>query len=348
MRIAVYAIAKNEENNVERWYNSCKDADDIIFLDTGSTDKTIEVANDLGIRTHQHFINPWRFDAARNFSLNLVPEDVDYCLALDLDEYLLDGWRDVAETINPLVDRPKYHMTLISHGNSVMRYWANRMHRRHGYNWTHLIHERLNFVGSQELVDHYNIKVIHDPDDNKDRDYLPLLKDASNEYPHDVRYGMLHARELINVGRRVEAHDEFSRVLDLHEPLSDVQLAEIYRYMGLCNIKPVRDFILSLEYGKRRETYVDLARHYSDRDEWSKALLYFDEAFMIQSEPYEYISLEYAWGPQVYSQAAMAAMNNREFTRAKQYIYTGLSKYPDNSKLQSDLKLIEVNAIMSP
>jgi glycosyltransferase involved in cell wall biosynthesis len=348
MKLAVYAIAKNEEKNVERWYNSCKDATQIIFLDTGSTDRTVEIASDLGIKTHQHIFHPWRFDTARNFSLQLVSEDVDYCLALDLDEYLLDGWRDVAETINPLVDRPKYHMSLIDNGVNTMRYWANRMHRRHGYYWTHSIHEQLNFEGSAEVVDFYNIKVMHEPDTNKERDYLSMLKDASNEYPHDVRYGMLHARELINKGRRVEAHDEFSRVLDLHAPLTNTQLAEIYRYMGLCNIKPIRDLTLSLEYGKRRETYIDIAKYYSDHNEWSTALPYFDKAFMIQSEPYNFISMTYAWGPHVYSQAAMAAMNVREYDKAKNYLREGLNKYPDHAQFISDLKLVEVNAMMTP
>ena len=42
-KICVYAICKNEEKFVERWYNSMKEADYIVVLDTGSTDKTIEL-----------------------------------------------------------------------------------------------------------------------------------------------------------------------------------------------------------------------------------------------------------------------------------------------------------------
>ncbi len=40
---------------------------------------------------------PWRFDAARNRSLELVPEDVDLCVCTGLDEVFRPGWREVLE-----------------------------------------------------------------------------------------------------------------------------------------------------------------------------------------------------------------------------------------------------------
>jgi len=42
LKIVVYAIAKNEEKFVSRWVESMKEADEIIVLDTGSTDHTVE------------------------------------------------------------------------------------------------------------------------------------------------------------------------------------------------------------------------------------------------------------------------------------------------------------------
>ena len=41
-RICVYAITKNEEQFVEKWYESMKEADAVVVLDTGSTDNTVE------------------------------------------------------------------------------------------------------------------------------------------------------------------------------------------------------------------------------------------------------------------------------------------------------------------
>ena len=40
-KVCVYAICKNEEKFVDRWYNSMKEADQIFVLDTGSTDNTV-------------------------------------------------------------------------------------------------------------------------------------------------------------------------------------------------------------------------------------------------------------------------------------------------------------------
>ena len=65
-KIIVYAISKNEESFVDRWYESMKEADQIYVLDTGSTDKTVEKLKSHNIYVKQEIINPWRFDIARN------------------------------------------------------------------------------------------------------------------------------------------------------------------------------------------------------------------------------------------------------------------------------------------
>ena len=73
MKIVVYAICKNEDNFIDRWFNSMKEADDIYVLDTGSTDNSFKHLKKLGVHAVQKIIDPWRFDVARNESLKLVP-----------------------------------------------------------------------------------------------------------------------------------------------------------------------------------------------------------------------------------------------------------------------------------
>ena len=48
-KICVYAIAKNEEQFVDRWYESVKNADKIYVLDTGSTDNTVQKLKSHGV-----------------------------------------------------------------------------------------------------------------------------------------------------------------------------------------------------------------------------------------------------------------------------------------------------------
>ena len=97
MKICVYAITKNESNNLEKWLDSMSEADYIVVLDTGSTDNTLELLkNDSRVtKVEQKIIDPWRFDVARNESLKLVPEDTDIYVCTDPDEYFEPGWAKV-------------------------------------------------------------------------------------------------------------------------------------------------------------------------------------------------------------------------------------------------------------
>ena len=76
-KVCVYAISKNEELFVDKWFNSVKDADYIVVLDTGSTDNTVDKLRKHGVYVVEKEINPWRFDVARNESLKLIPSDAD-------------------------------------------------------------------------------------------------------------------------------------------------------------------------------------------------------------------------------------------------------------------------------
>lgn len=49
MKICVYAISKNEEKFVKRWYESMKEADEVFVLDTGSSDNTVDELRKLGV-----------------------------------------------------------------------------------------------------------------------------------------------------------------------------------------------------------------------------------------------------------------------------------------------------------
>lgn len=62
MRIAVYAICKNESQFVDRWMDSMSEADQVVVLDTGSTDDTVERLKKRGAQVTVELISPWRFD----------------------------------------------------------------------------------------------------------------------------------------------------------------------------------------------------------------------------------------------------------------------------------------------
>ena len=77
MKVVVYAICKNEAQFVRRWMDSMSEADRVVVLDTGSTDETVSLLRGRGAEVTEETIVPWRFDTARNRSLDLVPEDAE-------------------------------------------------------------------------------------------------------------------------------------------------------------------------------------------------------------------------------------------------------------------------------
>lgn len=97
-------IALNEESNILRINESIKDCfDKVILVDTGSTDKTVELAKSLGWQV-EHFKWIQDFSAARNYASSFV--ETDYWMWMDLDDELHnpDGFRVWRDTAMPLYD----------------------------------------------------------------------------------------------------------------------------------------------------------------------------------------------------------------------------------------------------
>ena len=144
-KVVVYAISKNEEKFVDRWFNSMKEADEIYVLDTGSTDNTVKKLKEHKIKVTKKIIDPFRFDVARNISLNLVPKDTDICVCTDLDEVLLPGWRKTLENIwDKNTTRIAYNYNwLIEDDIPKVNFYTEKIHTRNDYTWTYPVHEVL-------------------------------------------------------------------------------------------------------------------------------------------------------------------------------------------------------------
>jgi glycosyltransferase involved in cell wall biosynthesis len=87
--ISVCMIVKDEEDVLERALSSIKDiADEIIIVDTESTDMTKEIAAKF---TDKIFDFEWcdDFSKARNYSFSKATQD--YCMWLDADDVLLEA-----------------------------------------------------------------------------------------------------------------------------------------------------------------------------------------------------------------------------------------------------------------
>ena len=99
MSLSLCMIVKNEENTIERCLESVKDiVDEMIIVDTGSTDDTIKVAEKYGAKI---FFYKWNnsFSNARNYSLSKASKD--WILIMDADDELKNEDKDkVIKLIN--------------------------------------------------------------------------------------------------------------------------------------------------------------------------------------------------------------------------------------------------------
>ena len=85
LKISACVITKNEEKNIGRWLDCMRQlADEMIVVDTGSTDATVELAQAAGAKVC-HFSWCDDFAAAKNFALEQA--NGDWILFLDADEY---------------------------------------------------------------------------------------------------------------------------------------------------------------------------------------------------------------------------------------------------------------------
>lgn len=203
LKIAVYAIALNEEKHVLRWWESARDADLVLLADTGSTDKTVEIAGTTGIQVERIHVNPWRFDIARNAALSLIPGDYDLCLAIDLDEVLPEGWREkVEEGYERGLRWMSFKMVTARDGNKqIASYFIqNKIHSRNNFSWRYLVHEYLVADVSHEIRRGVlNLEVEHLFDSKKSRDhYMEILLRNLEEYPNEFHAHLLIIREYVN------------------------------------------------------------------------------------------------------------------------------------------------------
>lgn len=84
--ISVCMMVKNEEKNLPRALDSVKDwVDEIIVVDTGSTDRTVEIAESYGAKVYHH---PWEHDFSKHRNQSISYATGDWLLILDADEEL--------------------------------------------------------------------------------------------------------------------------------------------------------------------------------------------------------------------------------------------------------------------
>ena len=352
-KISVYAIAKNEEKNVNEWYESMKEADEIVVLDTGSDDKTVAYLKKLPkVKVYEKVIKPWRFDEARNLSLTYVSLDTDICVCTDLDERFNKGWADkVRNSWHEGVTRGRYlyNWSFDKYGNPGTVFYLNKIHSRLDYTWKHPVHEVLSCLTKEKEIVIPDIVLNHYQDFSKARSsYLPLLELSVKEDPLDDR-------NMHYLGREYMYYKEYDKAIDtLHKHLKlpkatwkDERCASM-RYMGFCyfNKGYVEEAIMwykraILEAPYLREPYFDLGYLYYSIKDYLKAEYYLKKALKIKKISYTYINEEKAWNETIYDILAFSCFQNKKYKMAFKYIKEALKINNLDERLKNNYEVIK-------
>lgn len=345
MKIAVYAISKNEEQFVKRFCESAKNADLILIADTGSTDNTVKVAQENGALVHNIYINPWRFDIARDAALSLIPADFDVCISLDLDEILEEGWREEIERVwQENTTRLRYKFDW---GCGISFYYE-KIHHRHGYHWHHPVHEYP--VPDKRITEIYAqtdmLLVSHHPDPTKSRgQYLPLLEMAVAEDPRCPRNAFYYARELTFYAKWQEAIDALHKYLAMPEANWPNERCYAMRLLGksyasldnhweaLCWYRRA-----TAEAPGTREPWVDLAQNAYQRLDWEECYYAAKRALSIKDKALVYTMDPEVWGAKPHDLLALACYNTNRKEEAIEHGEIAVQLDPDNTRLQYNLE----------
>ncbi len=213
--ISLCMIVKDEEAVLDKCLKSVHDlVDEIIIVDTGSTDKTKEIAKKY---TDKIYDFKWvdDFAKARNYSFSKATKD--YIFWLDADDYMPEEdrkkFKELRKTIDGSVDI--YTMIYIysrdKNGNPTYVQRKHRLLKReNNYKWESPIHEFINPTGKIKQTD---IKIIHnkikinDPKRNR-RIFEKMIKEG---HKFTLREEFCYAREFYYSKEIPEAIDKYER-----------------------------------------------------------------------------------------------------------------------------------------
>jgi glycosyltransferase involved in cell wall biosynthesis len=226
--VVALGICKNEEKNLARWYeNVRKIADEVILLDTGSTDETPELAASLGATVFSFLFKTGQFSfaIARNKALELVPKDADWIIFTDIDEVFAEESIDIVRAItrNPKVlsERPDCDgvmceiRTLNDSGNVIMqsRNGNPRVLRWRGVDTLHFegdLHEQIVIKGKDKqnlmltnpviVLNHYGYSESALSDGSKGKRNAEIAKRLLDANPTDLRLAEHYAEALYMSG----------------------------------------------------------------------------------------------------------------------------------------------------
>ena len=239
--ISLCMIVKNEEAVLARCLDSIADLmDEIIIVDTGSTDHTKEIAAQYTSKIYDY---KWTndFSAARNFSFSKAT--MEYIYAADADEVLDETNRErflrLKSALLPEIELVQMKYVTQSDFNTVLNaqkeYRPKLFKRLRTFTWIDPIHETVRLT---PVIFDSDVEILHLPQSlHSKRDFSIFIKAFEHDGQFSPKIRTMYAKELLKTGDTKDFADAkhiFRSIFD-NDPSDDARkeascvLARVYR-----------------------------------------------------------------------------------------------------------------------
>ena len=245
-------IVKNEGSNIKECLEAVKDlVDEMIIVDTGSTDNTVDVAKSFGAIVYNF---DWCDDFAKARNFGIGKSDCNWHLFLDADEVIINGSKESLiafaknnpNTIGRILIKSSYSENgEISYSNSMVSRFAPAKVLFKG-----MIHEQLDESYMRKDTE---IAVLHSGylNTNKSERNLKYIDNALKQNPNDNYMLYQKAKTLYSAENYEEAERYFKKAIkqfNVNNPYSsDLIISYIYTLSKTSSIKKGLDIIKRYE-----------------------------------------------------------------------------------------------------
>ncbi len=287
--ISVCMIVKNEEKNLRNCLTPLKQiADEIIIVDTGSTDRTKEIARDF---TDKIYDFEWTYDfaAARNFAFSCATSD--YIYSADADEVIDQGNMKFFQRLKKCLIPDIEIITMIYVNPEDINMAYNNLRERRPklfkrlrtFTWIDEIHET---VRLDPVVYDSDIEIIHKPHENhSSRDFHAFKKILTERGDMSERLWSMYAKELFFNGNKEDfwfAKPYFEKRVTTSEEFSSLEAMCVVVRSWAENdyFDEVSAFLPELELFKTVPAEIDysLGRIFEKQGDMDAAQKYFDKS----------------------------------------------------------------------
>lgn len=227
--VSLCLIARNEAENIARCIKSAKDfVDEIIVVDTGSSDKTIEIATSLGAKVIKE---DWKNDFSLHRNTSIENASGDWIFFLDCDEELVQKSGKVIREVVQDDSFEAYFIQItnrVSTGNATSFPSIRLFKNRKSYRFEGMLHEQIvNSIlskNSSDKIGQTNINVIHhgyNPGNVNIQAKIKRNLDILLQYPEEKRNGFFFynlGTEYLRLGKKKKALKNYLEALELTKP----------------------------------------------------------------------------------------------------------------------------------